>query len=78
MDAAQAKTTLADESFVSKAAWLGFHLCYSSIHRSKRLPRKNSKVLARKWKSCDTLQGFADRSKQRDSKSSFLILHSAP
>jgi hypothetical protein len=78
MDAARAKTTLADESFMSEAAWLGFHLCYSSIHRSKRLPRKNSKVLAQECKSCDTLQGFADRSKQRDSKSSILILRSAP
>ncbi|WP_207383491.1 hypothetical protein, partial [Comamonas thiooxydans] len=71
MDTAHAKTTLTDESFVSEAAWLGFHLCYSSIHRSKRLPRKTSKVLVQRLGSCDTLQGFADRSKQRDLKSSF-------
>ncbi|WP_205623494.1 hypothetical protein, partial [Comamonas thiooxydans] len=62
MDAAQAKTTLADESFVSEAGWLGFFLCYSSIHRNKRLPRKTSKVLAQCLKICDTLQSFADRS----------------
>ena len=63
-----AKTTSLHEVFVSKNGGLGFHLCYSSIHRSKQLPRKLSKKLRNSFENCATMQGFADRSKQRDLK----------
>jgi hypothetical protein len=63
-----AKTTLVHEVFVSKIGCLGFHLCYSSAHRSKQLPRKILKKLRNGSENCATMQGFADRSKQRDLK----------